>query len=93
MKRKESRKVLRAAAAPAAVPTAQQHLPPGAPAIWRLPQVSGATGLSRSTVLRLESEGKFPSRVRLSKRSVGWRSADVMAWIESRTSVQGEART
>ena len=38
-------------------------------------------GLSRSTVWRLEQEGKFPSHVRIFGTSrIGWRLPDVIRW-------------
>jgi len=50
----------------------------------RLPKVRQRTGLGRSTIYRLIAEGRFPSSVQLSPRAVGWRKADVDAWLESR---------
>lgn len=56
-------------------------------AILRVPRVVQMTGVSRSTLWRLEREGDFPARVRLTGRTIGWREADVRAWIETRESV------
>ena len=50
----------------------------------RLPEVLRLTGLSRSTVYRLEKEGRFVSRVRLGDRATAWRFEEVAAWIEAR---------
>jgi prophage regulatory protein len=33
---------------------------------------------------RLEKAGKFPKRIRIGERRVGWRLADVEAWLEQR---------
>lgn len=52
--------------------------------IWRIGPVMRLTGLSRSTIWRLEQSGKFPKRVRLSGRSMGWLVTDVKAWLEAR---------
>lgn len=41
-------------------------------------------GLSCSTQWRLEKAGQFPARVRLGKGSVGWRLAEVKAWMTDR---------
>jgi prophage regulatory protein len=41
-------------------------------------------GLSCSTQWRLEKAGQFPARVRLGKGSVGWRLAEVEAWVSNR---------
>uniref|UniRef100_I2Q576 Putative transcriptional regulator n=1 Tax=Desulfovibrio sp. U5L TaxID=596152 RepID=I2Q576_9BACT len=52
----------------------------------RKPAVKEITGLSPSTVRRLEMAGEFPKRVKLSKAAVGWLESDVLAWVESRKS-------
>lgn len=52
--------------------------------ILRLPEVCRLVGLSRSTVLRLTQAGSFAPKVILSARAVGWREAEVHAWIEAR---------
>ena len=52
--------------------------------ILRLPEVSRATGLSRSTIFRLVQAGSFPSSVALTARTIGWCSTDVEAWIAAR---------
>ena len=57
--------------------------------ISRLPDAKARTGLSRSTIYKLEAEGKFPKRIKLGERAVGWRTSDIDAWIESRTSAAG----
>ncbi len=58
--------------------------------VLRRPEVEARTGLSRSTIYALISQGRFPRPVKLSKRAVGWRAPDVVQWIESRTSAAGE---
>ena len=35
-------------------------------------------------LLRLESEGRFPKRIRLSERKVGWYEHEIDAWIAAR---------
>ena len=52
--------------------------------ILKQPEVSRRTGLSRSSIYRLEASGEFPSRVKLSESASGWLSDEVQAWIESR---------
>ena len=55
------------------------------PCIVRLPRVQALTGgWSASTIYRLERAGRFPKRVQLGPNSVGWRLAEINAWIESR---------
>jgi prophage regulatory protein len=53
--------------------------------LLRLPAVIRVTGLSRSTIYKLISEGSFPSALKLTERSVAWSSGDIQQWIDSRT--------
>jgi len=55
--------------------------------VLRFSKLQERVGLSRTHVGRLESAGKFPRRVALGPRSVGWRSDEVDAWIEARERV------
>ena len=55
-------------------------------AIYKIPKVSCLTGLSRSSIYRLEALGLFPRRVKLSASASGWRSNEIHAWIASRPS-------
>ena len=61
---------------------------PAAPAsflqILRLPQVCKVTGLGRSMIYQLEAEQKFPHRVRIGLRAVGWVESEVQAWLAMR---------
>lgn len=50
----------------------------------RLPEVTKLTGLSRSSIYRLESLGLFPGRVKLSESATAWRTEEVQAWCASR---------
>jgi prophage regulatory protein len=47
-------------------------------------QVIQITGLSRDTIDRLESRGRFPRRVMLSDRKVGWNVDEVEQWRQAR---------
>jgi prophage regulatory protein len=42
------------------------------------------TGLSSSTLWRLERRGKFPARRQLSDRCVAWLASEVEQWMHSR---------
>jgi prophage regulatory protein len=42
------------------------------------------TGLSPSTIARLENKGQFPARVQLSTKRVAWPLAEVERWVEQR---------
>lgn len=60
---------------PASLPSVQ---------ILRLPQVCKVTGLGRSMIYQLESERRFPCRVRIGARAVGWVEAEVQLWLLGR---------
>ncbi len=55
--------------------------------ILREAEVRRRTSLARSTRWTLEREGRFPKRVRLTGRAVGWRSSEITAWIRARDRV------
>ena len=52
--------------------------------IIRVREVLELTGLSRTTLWRLEKKGQFPARLPLSSGSVGWRLKEIRSWIDSR---------
>ena len=52
--------------------------------ISRLPEVVGATQLSRSTIYHLLGSGAFPRPMKLSERAIEWRRDEVDAWLSSR---------
>lgn len=54
------------------------------PQILRLPRVMEATGLSRSSIYAFAAKGTFPQPVRLGERAIGWKEADVRAWLDAR---------
>lgn len=51
--------------------------------VLRWPKVREITGKSRTTIWRDEREGRFPKRVKLGMRAVGWLRSDLEAWLES----------
>jgi len=53
--------------------------------ILRCKDVMSLTGLSRSTLYAMMSEGTFPASIKLSKRAVGWRASVVQTWLEDKT--------
>ncbi|HRX61381.1 MAG TPA: AlpA family phage regulatory protein [Candidatus Competibacter sp.] len=57
---------------------------PDSSGLIRFPAVKELTGLSRSTIDRLERAGTFPRRVILSSNAIGWHRAQVLAWTQSR---------
>ena len=52
--------------------------------LLRFPAVRERTGLSRSTIWRLERHGDFPKHRRISANTVAWVEAEVMSWIHSK---------
>lgn len=50
----------------------------------RLPKVIERTGLSRSSIYTLISDGLFPAPVRIGRRAVAWREADLETWAAER---------
>lgn len=51
----------------------------------RFGSVREYTGLSRSTIDRLEREGKFPRRRQLSAKAVAWIAGEIEDWCKERT--------
>ncbi|WP_163337928.1 AlpA family transcriptional regulator [Desulfopila sp. IMCC35008] len=51
--------------------------------IIRLGRVTEITGLSKSTIRRMELEGRFPRRVRLSRRTSGFFEDEVESHLEN----------
>jgi prophage regulatory protein len=58
----------------------------------RLSTVRSRTGLSRSTLYRRISEGRFPSPIQLGGRAVGWLDSDIDAWIEAQMRARQASR-
>lgn len=52
--------------------------------IIRFRDVQTKTGLSRPTIWRLERAGRFPNRIQVSAKAVGWLLAEIDAWLEER---------
>ena len=50
--------------------------------LLRMGDVLQATGLSRTTIWRLEGRGRFPRRLRVTGGTVAWRASEIAAWIE-----------
>ena len=42
------------------------------------------TSISRAQAYQLEKQGRFPKRIHLGSRSVGWRLSDIMTWMNDR---------
>ena len=52
--------------------------------ILRLPQVCEVTGFCRSMIYQMEAERRFPKRVKIGTRAVGWLEGEVQAWLVNR---------
>jgi prophage regulatory protein len=52
--------------------------------ILRLPQVCQRTGLCRSMIYQLEAEQRFPPRIKIGVRAVGWIEREVEEWLTER---------
>jgi len=58
--------------------------------IKRLSEVKSITGLSRSTIYRMASEGVFPRPIKLGIRASGWLGSEVQNWIDGRLNIARE---
>ena len=43
-------------------------------------------------ILRLEKKGKFPKRIKIGERRVGWWLHEVMAWLEQKSGANTATR-
>jgi len=59
--------------------------------VARLPEVEQVSGLSRSSIYRLEASGEFPKRVKLGQRAVAWPREALLNWCRSRPGVERAA--
>lgn len=57
--------------------------------LLRRPQVEALTGLACSTIYAYVKEDMFPKQIKIGKRAVAWREADILAWIEGRAQLSG----
>lgn len=58
-----------------------------APLFLRIGVVMRLTGLGRSTIYRMMAEDAFPQPVRLTRRLIASRRADLIQWSEGRAKV------
>ncbi|AZR93232.1 hypothetical protein BBB39_05170 [Bordetella trematum] len=52
--------------------------------VYRLGDLVRILSLSKTTIYELIQRQDFPSPVRLTARTVGWRAQEVTAWLEAR---------
>jgi prophage regulatory protein len=56
----------------------------------RFPAVRARTGLSRTTVWRLERQGDFPRHRRISSNAVAWAEHEVAEWIRLKLGISSQ---
>jgi prophage regulatory protein len=59
----------------------------------RLAQVIERTGLRKTKIYELQSEGRFPMRVKITAHAVGWIEHEVQAWLAGRVAKNNPLRT
>jgi prophage regulatory protein len=52
--------------------------------VLRLPQVCATTGLRRSFIYQMEAQNRFPKRIKIGVRAVGWLESEVQEWLSER---------
>ena len=55
----------------------------------RLPAVQAATALGRNTIYEAMKRGTFPRPIKIGKRAVAWRSADIEGWVNACADING----
>lgn len=56
--------------------------------VIRKPEARQITGMSDSTIRRLEIEGRFPKRLRLGGAACGWLLSEVNEWLQQRAAAR-----
>jgi prophage regulatory protein len=56
--------------------------------LLRLAQVMDITGLGKTKIYELQSNGDFPMRVQITAHSVGWIEEEVQTWIAGRVAAR-----
>lgn len=51
--------------------------------LLRVKQVVEMTGIPRSTLYQMMSEGRFIKPVKLGERSVAWKLGEIIGWIDN----------
>jgi len=59
--------------------------------ILRYPEVFKRTGYHRTSLFKMERAGKFPKRIPLGPKSVGWLESEINAWIADRLKARDAA--
>jgi prophage regulatory protein len=56
--------------------------------LLRIDRVAALTGLSRTTIDRLERAGRFPRRRRIATREVAWTVSEIEDWLANQSVVE-----
>jgi len=48
---------------------------------YSMKDIEALTGLSRTTITRLEERGEFPRRIKIGKARVVWKISEIDAWL------------
>jgi len=59
-------------------------------ALLRRRQVEALTGLARSTIYKMVSQGSFPAPIKITGKAVAWPSDAVDAWVTARISASAK---
>lgn len=51
--------------------------------IIRATEITNLTGLSLSTIRRLETSGSFPRRIKIASNAIGWLKSDIDQWLNN----------
>jgi len=60
--------------------------------LLRLRDVCRTTGLCRSMIYKLQAENRFPRRVKIGLRAVGWLEDEVAQWLADRVASSRSAQ-
>ena len=52
----------------------------------RLPEVDRRSGIKHSLIHRLETQGRFPRRIKITDHASAWLESEIEAWIDQRVS-------
>ena len=57
--------------------------------IIKIEEVQHLTGLSKSSIRRLQDSNDFPKRIQVTEKCVGWLLEDIEEWINTRPKIRG----
>ena len=57
--------------------------------IVRKTELFSRLGLSDATIWRMERDGKFPRRIQLGGKAVGWFDSEINDWMNQKSAARG----